>query len=142
MSNDRMTGLGHLFRSALGIAVLQKDDGPMGSCLPKGPLCSHTRSFPARHRRPHRVNHRGTPFNRARRYLSSEGKVKAKGGNPRPALGHLADLRFTRGVDVVTAYPRGLRSLGPGIDVLLKERRKMTKTGTSPMMSCLLTVLF
>jgi len=47
-----------------------------------------------------------------------------------------------RGADVLTAYPRELRSLGPGIDVLLKERRKMTKTGTSPMMSCLLTVLF
>ena len=37
------------------------------------------------------------------------------------------------GVDMLTAYPRELRSLGPGTDVLLKETRKTTKTGTSPI---------
>lgn len=45
-----------------------------------------------------------------------------------------ANVAVTKdGVDVLTAYPRELRSHGPGTDVLLKETRKMTKTGTSPM---------
>ena len=34
-------------------------------------------------------------------------------------------------VDVLTAYPRELRSLGPGAALLLKETRKTTKTGMS-----------
>jgi len=38
-------------------------------------------------------------------------------------------------VDVLTAYPRELRSLGPGADVHLKGIHKTTKTGTSPIIS-------
>jgi len=38
-------------------------------------------------------------------------------------------------VDVLTAYPRELRSLGPGTDVHLKGIHKTTKTGTSPIIS-------
>ena len=34
-------------------------------------------------------------------------------------------------VDVLTAYPRELRSLGPGAALLLKKTRKTTKTGMS-----------
>jgi len=49
------------------------------------------------HRSPLRVTRRCSPLTRPRRYLSSQGEVKVKGRNPRPALGPLADQRFTRG---------------------------------------------
>ena len=72
-----------------------------------------------------------------RRYLSSEGEVKVKGRNPRPALSPLADQRFTRGVDALTAHSRKLRSLRAGTDLLVKETREATKTGTPPIIVAL-----
>jgi hypothetical protein len=44
-----------------------------------------------------------------------------------------ANLAVTKDdVDMLTAYPRELRSLGPGAALLLKETSKTT-TGTSPI---------
>ncbi len=124
---------GHLSCFAPRGTALQEHNGPLRSDHPPRAVGFARQEPSSRHRCPRRISRRGTRFIRARRYLSSEGEVKVKGRNPRPALGPLADQRFTRGVDVLTAYPRELRSLGPGIDVLLKETRKTTKTGTSPI---------
>ena len=47
-----------------------------------------------------------------------------KGRNPRPALSPLADSRFTRGVDVLTAYSREIHPLRPGSDSWRRHARR------------------
>ena len=48
-----------------------------GPLVPKGPPSPQTKNFPTDIAAP-RVTHRGTPFSQARRYLSSEEKVKVE----------------------------------------------------------------
>jgi hypothetical protein len=66
-------------------------------------------------------------------YLDPRASVKAAGIATEAGTARRGDSIVPDGVDVLTAYPRELRSLRAGTDMLPGETAKATKTGTSPI---------
>jgi hypothetical protein len=57
-----------------------------------------------------------------------------KGRNPRAALSLLAEQRFTRGADMVTAYSREIHPLRPGTDSRRGHARRRRLERSPPLL--------